>query len=102
MANKTKLKQGEDGEIQMQIGVSMPKDIIYTLTPSPLFHRMDLKLVCYEFITNSTAAEGTSRTLKIKLSNKDLLKTFDLKKRQEIWCFMTLNEGDKQFKYICK
>ena len=84
----------------MKIGISIPKDIIYTVALLPLFQKMGSKLTYYEFMTNSTAAEDTPRKLKIKLTNTDLLKTFDLKRRQEICCFMTLNEGDKQFKIV--
>ena len=100
MPNRTKLRPEEDVEIRMKIGISILKDIIYTVTLLPLFKKMGLKLVYYEFMTNSTAAEDTPRKFKIKLTNIDLLKTFDLKKRQQICWFMTLNERDEQFKIV--
>ena len=100
MPNRTKLTPEEDVEIRMKIGISILKDIIYTVTLLPLFKKMGLKLVYYEFMTNSTAAEDTPRKFKIKLTNIDLLKTFDLKKGQQICWFMTLNERDEQFKIV--
>ena len=51
-------------------------------------------------MTNSLAAEDTLQKLKIRLTNIDLLKAFELKERQEICCFKKLNEGDKQFKIV--
>ena len=62
----------------------------------PIFQRCNLKLIHYEFVTNSMVESGKNiaNTLKIKLTNTHLTNTFDLEKIQEICCSMTLNGED--------
>ena len=86
----------------MKFGVAVPKGIIYIVTLLPLYQTIRLKLAHYEF-TKNNMLEGEDdknniQKLKITLTNTDQLKTTDLKKRQEICRFMTLNEGEEKFK----
>ena len=100
--NRIKIRPGESRKIRMKFGVAVPKGMICIITLLPLYQTIGIKLAHYKVTKNKTLEEEDDKKniqkLKITLTNTNLLKTIDLKKTQEICCFMALNEGEENFR----
>ena len=92
MPERVKTRPCESVKKKMNFIVSLPHEIFATIILLPLFEKLNLKLQNCQYVS------GDRQRIELELFNKNLSDTtFDLQKRKEIACIMTLNKGKEQF-----
>ena len=110
---RIKLQPGETKTINMKLKIKLPKEIVGCCKLLNTFSENGIRILNSQFIsteTNYTMQDYFAQNeddlppwnLSLDIFNQNLIKTLQIRKRQEIGFFVILNDRGEEISHVCK